>query len=388
MLVAGTTIGAGMLGLPLVTGFAGFYPSILLILVYWLVMLYTAFMTLEVTLWFPYEVNFVTMAEKTLGSFGKWITWAVYLFLLYALTTAYLAGLNPLVLDFFECVFGWALPVWSGYIPILLLFGFFIYRGFAWVEHANRWMMCGMLLTFIFILIFLSPNVDSTLLQHRNWGALPIAFAVLATSFGYHIIIPSLVTYLDRNVEDCKRAIWIGSIVPVVVYIIWEWLSLGIIPVTGPLSLESAAATGMTSGELLAEITQFGMLKGALRIFSLFLIVTSFLGVSISLFDFLADGLRIKKTRIGKSALFFLTFIPPVLICLRNPYVFLDALDYAGAYGVVTLLVILPCAFIFFGRKEFSFSQYYRVRGGNVVLVLILIFAILVMGNDSLIKLP
>ena len=47
LLVAGTTIGAGMLALPVVTGFVGFWPSLALFFVYWLYMTFTAFLMFE-----------------------------------------------------------------------------------------------------------------------------------------------------------------------------------------------------------------------------------------------------------------------------------------------------------------------------------------------------
>lgn len=379
MLIAGTTIGAGMLGLPLVTGYAGFVPAVFLILVYWGVLLYTSFVTLEAVLWSPPDANFMTIAENTIGKWGKIFTWMIYLFLLYALTTAYLAGLNPLMLDFLYCVFGWQPSAWIGYIPLLFLFGFFIYRGTKWVDHANRWMMGGMIVTFLFILIFLSPSVDNTLLHHRAWSALPLSFSMLAVSFGYHIVLPSIASYLNRDPAACKKAIWIGSAIPVVVYILWEWLSLGIIPLE---SIQQAADSGTTSGELLAEITQFGPLKGALRIFTFFLIITSFLGVSLSLFDFLSDGLKIKKTRMGRGALFILTFIPPLVICLLNPSVFLQALDYAGAYGVIGLLCILPCLFVLYGREKFATPASYQVPGGKIAMALVFLFSFMVIINE------
>ena len=81
LLVAGTTIGAGMLALPLVTGPSGYLPAVFLLITYWAFMLYTAFLLLETTLSFPSGANLVTMARDRLGITGQAITWIVYLFL-------------------------------------------------------------------------------------------------------------------------------------------------------------------------------------------------------------------------------------------------------------------------------------------------------------------
>src|SRR5206468_11353 len=88
------------------------------------------------------------------------------------------------------------------------------------------------------------------------------------------------------------------------------------------------------------------------RFFSFFAIVTSFLGVSLSLMDFLADGFGIKKTRTGRIALYLMTFVPPLLITLIDPRAFLSALEYAGAFGVVTLLGLFPALMVWSGRYQ------------------------------------
>lgn len=95
LLVSGTTIGAGMLALPVSTGLAGFIPSIILLFVFWLYMTYTAFLMLEVNLWMGPHTNLISMAKNTLGTIGEGVSWLTYLFLLYSLTTAYVAGAGP-----------------------------------------------------------------------------------------------------------------------------------------------------------------------------------------------------------------------------------------------------------------------------------------------------
>ncbi len=71
LLVSGTTIGAGMLALPVVTGMAGLLPTLLLFLVFWIFMTYTALLMLEVNLWMKDHSNMITMAKETLGKWGK-----------------------------------------------------------------------------------------------------------------------------------------------------------------------------------------------------------------------------------------------------------------------------------------------------------------------------
>ncbi len=92
LLVIGTTIGAGMLALPVATAQLGFWGSMALLIGCWAVMTVSAFVFLEVNLWLPARSNLISMAGATLGRTGQACVWIVYLFLLYSILSAYIAG--------------------------------------------------------------------------------------------------------------------------------------------------------------------------------------------------------------------------------------------------------------------------------------------------------
>ncbi len=299
LLVAGTTIGAGMLALPIVTGFAGFWPSLVLFIIYWLYMTFTAFLMLEVNLWMGEHTNLITMAKKTLGKSGQVLSWIIYLFLLYTLTTAYLAGGGPIFIEFVEIMTGWQIPPWMASFSLLMSFGFFVYQGARSVDYINRVLMLGLIVTYILMMIFLAPHIESSLLVYSNWNAIWIAVSIVSTSFGFHIIIPTLTDYLHRDVKLLKWVLVIGSSIPLIVYMSWELITLGIIPLKAPMGLAEGFKQGIDGATLLGAYLGKNELSLLARLFSFFAIVTSFLGVSLSLRDFLADGLNIQKTRRG-----------------------------------------------------------------------------------------
>jgi len=382
LLVSGTTIGAAMLALPVSTGLAGFWPSVALLIVCWLFMTYTAFLILEVNLWLGENTNLISMAKATLGRFGEVVSWATYLFLLYALTTAYIAGSGPIVIDAIHAFTGISLPAYAGSIPLLLIFGFFVYRGTASVDFINRILMLGLVVSYAIIVVLLTPHVEPQLLQHADWPELLIAVSVVATSFGFHIIIPSLTTYLNKDISKLKTTILIGSIIPVIVYILWEALSLGVIPLQGEHSIVSGYQKGTNGAQLISSILDNTTIAVVARCFAFFAIVTSFIGVSLSLSDFLADGLKIKKTRLGRLVLCLLTFVPPALIALIDPRAFLTALEYAGAFGVIVLLVLLPSLMVWRGRYYQHFKSSFETPGGKAALCIVIAFALIVIGLE------
>lgn len=382
LLVSGTTIGAGMLALPVATGHAGFFPSLLLLIFYWLYMTYTAFLMLEANLWMKPKTNLITMAKHTLGPIGESISWIVYLFLLYTLTAAYLAGGGPIFIDFLNHLTGWQMPAWSGPIPLLLIFGFFVYKGTKSVDYVNRILMLGLVISYFLMVVFLTPYVKSSLLSHVDWQYLFMPVSVIATSFGFHIIIPTLTTYLNRDIQKLKIVILVGSIIPLAVYIFWEFLALGIIPIEGVHGLASGYLEGRNGANLLASILDNATLSSIAHAFSFFAIVTSFLGVSLSLSDFLSDGLKSHSIRGGRGLICLLTFLPPLGFIWSNPRAFFDALEYAGAFGVVILLGFLPALMVWRGRYKQHLSATFKTPGGKIALIIIMGISLTVMALE------
>ncbi len=383
LLVAGTTIGAGMLALPISTGLAGFWPSMLLLVFCWGFMAFTAFLMLEVNLWMEDNTNLITMARRTLGRGGEILSWATYLFLLYALTTAYIAGSGPLVITIMHKLTGVVLPAYIGSIPLLLLFGFCVYRGTASVDYVNRILIVGLVISFAVLVVLLTPHVDPALLrQVVKWPAVGIAISLVVTSFGYHIIIPTLITYLKRDVKQLKLVILVGSLIPLAVYLIWELLILGIIPVEGLHGLAHGYEEGIDAAQLLSKRMDGHAIGMIAQLFSFFAVVTSFLGVSLSLSDFLSDGLKIKKTRAGRTVLYALTFLPPVVFTLADPRIFFTALEYAGAFGVVVLLALLPALMTWRGRYHHRFPSTFKVPGGKLSLIAAIMISVCIIGLE------
>ena len=382
LLVSGTTIGAGMLALPVVTGFAGFVPSLFLFIAFWLYMTFTAFLMLEVNLWMGPHTNLISMARHTLGKWGKRSAGSHICFCLYSLTTAYVAGSGPIVIDVVESLTGYRLPIWAGTIPLLLIFGYFVYKGTRSVDIVNRVLMGGLVIAYGLLVIFLTPHVEWKLLSHSDPKYLVVAVSVLATSFGFHIIIPSLSTYFDRDIPLMKKAIFIGSAIPLFVYIIWKFLSLGIIPLGGEHGLIEGYDKGSNGAHLLSQILGNSAISLCARFFAFFAIVTSFLGVSLSLTDFLADGFKIKKDRTGRLLLYMMVFLPPLVFSLTDPRAFLNALEYAGAYGVVVLLGLMPALMVWSGRYHRHFQSTFKTPGGKIALLGAMLISLLVIGIE------
>jgi tyrosine-specific transport protein len=339
-------------------------------------MVSTGFLLLEVNLWFGEEISIITMAQKTLGSTGKIVSWLVFLFLFYSLMVAYVAASGSLLADFAAQLAGWHINPWLGSLAFSLLFGILIYLGTGAVDWFNRFLMLGLIVSYVCLIVVGAPYVNTQLLKHQDWEAVTMVIPAVIVSFGFHNLIPSMTTYFKGHIRSLKWAIFVGSAIPLVIYLAWEWLILGIVPLG---SFKEALDQGEIATHALKETVGVSWVLDVAQAFAFFAIITSFLSVALSFVDFLADGLSIKKTGLGKLILCSLVLIPPFFCALIYPTIFLTALNYAGGFGAVILFGILPALMAWKGRYLQKRGQPELVPGGKPVLIGIIAFAIWVM---------
>ncbi len=372
LLVAGTSIGGGMLALPVLTSLGGFLPSLVVYFFCWLFMACTGLLFLEISLWMHKDANIVSMSERTLGTWGKSFTWILYLFLFYSLSVAYIVGCGDLVSQLFKN----QIPEWIAPFIFVLCFAPIIFIGTRFVSKINVVFMLGLAISFFTFLLLGFGYVRSELLLDHNWSksllALPIAF----TSFAYQGIIPTLVNDMHYDVKRLRKAIVIGSFIPLITYIIWQWLIQGIVPTEGSGGLAEALANGNNAVQPLKNFINTPIVYIVGQFFAFFALITSFFGVTLGLMDFLADGLDIKKTVSGKFLLLLLIFIPPLMISYTYPHIFLTALDYAGGYGCALLLGLLPILMVWSARYRLGMKSPYTFPGGKTALLFLAAFVI------------
>lgn len=371
LLVAGTSIGAGMLALPVVTAEGGFWPSCLIYLFCWAFMTCTGLLFLEICLKLPPNANIVSMAGAYLGRGGIAFAWALYLFLFYCLTVAYISGGGGLLLEWTRL----SIPPIAGQAIFILLFAPFVYFGARAVDRINRFLMVGLILSYVAFIVFGLPHVQPALFSHVHWGASLHALPVIFTSFSYQGVIPSLTAYMKRDAKQIRIAIIVGTAITFAVYLLWEFLILGIVPVEGENGLAAARAQGLTAASPLRTHTGVGAVYAIGQCFAFFAITTSFLGVTLGLMDFLADGLKLPKLGWRRVWLACLTFGPPAAIAFIRPGIFIQALIFAGGIGCALLLGFLPTLLAWVSRARSS--EPVQLPGGRFILMLLFLFVII-----------
>jgi len=381
LLISGTTIGAGMLAIPLVTASSGFFVAFFITFLVWLFMFLTGLLFLEVTLWMHKDANILSISKRFLKNKGQFIAGSTFVFLYYCLMVAYFAAGAPLLAAFFEAVFQITLKGWIVYAVFGLFFGIIVGIGIKFVDRVNYILMISLFISYVALVIAGSKNISFERLYYVNWTNVFYAAPILFSAFGYHNVIPSLTFHFKQNEKLMRYSIFLGTIIPFIIYIFWQYLIIGVLPID---IIQNTLQAGKPITEALQFITGIPWLQAMGRIFALFAIITSMLGVSFSVVDFLGDGLKMKRYGKDRFVLCLLTFIPPFILTALNPSIFVLAIGIAGGFGEAILNGILPILLVWVGRYNKKLKSVYSLFGGRITLAILLFVGILVMVLETI----
>ncbi len=372
LLITGSCIGAGMLGLPILTGIPGFFPSSAMFIIAWLFMLTTAILMVEILGWFDKPVNLISMVEHTLGSVGKTLCWFLYLFLFYALLVAYMSASGNHVSLFIESNFHLPLPNWAGSLFFVIVFGWMVYLGTKPVDHLNRYLMYGKILSFILLIVLgIQYIVPRFLLRFQPKYAL-FTFPILIISFGFHNMVPVLMKYMGGDRKRVRKSIYAGSFLTVFIYIIWEIVTLGVLPYG---DIFHSYKIDVDAAQALRTYLGSSFIGYSAQSLAFFAILTSFLAQALSLTNFLSDGFKIKYKERENIWMCLLALLPPLAFSILFPDFFFQALNFAGGICAVVLFGIFPALMTWIGRYQKRKLLPDRVPGGRPLLILIFLIA-------------
>jgi tyrosine-specific transport protein len=372
LLITGTTIGVGMLALPVATGDGGFFPAIAIYLLCWIFMLCTGLLLLEVCTWMPKDANLITMAHRLLGPIGKDICWVVYLFLFVTVMIAHVVGGGSVLSE----ITNGAIPNWLAMVIYVVIFAPVVYLGTKWVDRLNITLMLGVAISYFLFIAVSYKHVDVSLLTRTDWSKAWLALPVLFTAFTFQVIIPTLMTYMDRNVKKVRLSIILGTTIPLLVYLIWEFLILGIIPADGPNGLTEAAKKGWNAVMPLKELLKSSIVIGIGKSFAFFTLTASYIALSLAYLDFLADGLKVQKKGWKKIFLCLAVFVPPTIVALTYPHIFITALSYAGGFSCAILFGLFPPIMVWVGRYIKKYERNPQIPGGKAFLATLVFFVL------------
>ncbi|MGD0665185.1 MAG: aromatic amino acid transport family protein [Rhabdochlamydiaceae bacterium] len=374
LLIAGSCIGAGMLALPIATGLAGFIPSVFSFLIAWGFMTLTGLLLVEVQSTFKERVNIGSMAERAMGPAGRIISWVLYLFLFYSLLIAYISGSGSLAFTSFS------IPKWLGSTIFTIGFGLLALRGTRAVDHWNRLFMFGKIATYLGMVILGFQYIQPQLLSRSEPLYAFFSLPVLVIAFGFHNMIPTLMTYMNQDAKKVRQIILAGSIFALVVYLIWDIVVLGIVPANGEWGILESLKQGRQASDAVAGILGLSWVSTCAEGLAFFALLSSFLAQTLALIHFLADAVKVKSEKHETIPLCLLALVPPLIFGIIYPGIFINALNFAGGICAVTLFGILPVIMAWKGRYgQGVYHGSYRLFGGKKLLIAIFAVALFIL---------
>jgi len=351
-LIAGTTIGAGVLALPSATAPAGFIASSAGLSVAWAFMAMSGLLIAELSINRIGEtgrpgLGLLDLYDNALGKVWSRFASAAYFFLHYAIMVAYVARGGELLGGALDSI-GVLPPIVHGGPQVLFAGSIALALYFAKssdVEKVNNALVFGVGGAFFSIMALGFKGASfPALLDSANQhpGAVVDAFPILFLSLVYQNIVPTIVTQLEGDRKKIFNAIVGGTAAPLLMFLSWNAIILGNV-----FAMEGVKLDGLDPIALLQTSSNSGPLLGLLvNGFSALAITTSLIGFVYGLLDGLTDifglptdGPSFEK---WKPALYAAVMLPPIMLSLGSTDIFYKALDYGGAFGVSTLFLLLP----------------------------------------------
>ncbi|WP_231866999.1 MULTISPECIES: amino acid permease [unclassified Anabaena] len=387
-LVAGTTVGAGILALPTVTIPSGVIPSTILLILVWLYALVSGLLIAEVSINTMRQqgrlsVSLLAMVESNLGKIGARVAGGAYLFQHYALLVAYVAQGGEILISALAKVWGIPhnLPAWVGTTAFTLIFGGIMYLGREkLIEKLNSAFVAIVITSFLGLLVLGTRQVKTVQFFFQDWTTVGSAVSVMLVALFYQNVVPVVVTQLEGDIRKVRQSIIIGSAIPLIMFLAWNAVIIGSVTpdiikdTTGfdPLQILRAGGAGEWLGVLIS-------------IFSEFAIVTSFIGFVYGLVDFFRDVTLCRQRGLDDGLpLYSLILLPPMSLGAMNPHIFLTALDFAGTFSISLLGGIIPALMTWKQRQNSNHIHQLLVPGGRVTLIVMIAVASVVITTEIL----
>ena len=388
LITSGTMIGAGMLAMPLTSAGIGFTFTVVLLVLLWILLTYSALLFVEVYQTAEHDAGIGTLAAQYFGRPGRIVATSVLMIFLYALLSAYVTGGGAILASTLPDFATPDLKMKGSILAFTIFFGIFVAIGTSFVDALNRFLFIAMIAALFIVLGLMIPEIkiDNLMAMPIDKALLISASPVFFTAFGFHGSIPTLNKYLEGDVKALRFSIIVGSAITLVGYLLWQFSTHGVLSQSRFLEILNQDPTLNGLIEAVRVITGSTIITAIVKIFSALALITSFLGVALGLLECIDDLLkRAFNISVNRLSLGFLTFLPPLLFAFFYPEGFILALGYAGQMFAF-YAVVLPAALVWKARHQHP-NLPYRVPGGSGVLLFVSILGIIIVSIPFLIKL-
>ena len=171
----------------------------------------------------------------------------------------------------------------SSYGPCIftcLVGGLLIFGSPSLVNSVNNTAVVLVLVTFGSLMIIGVPLVNFTnLIDIQNYDAVWSTLPILSLSLVFHTVVPFVCNKLEYDMERIRISIIIGSFIPLLMFLMWNGVILGLAGSSTTLFDPVAVLRNGNDSTVGILISLFGE----------FAIITSFIGFVFGLMNFLVD---------------------------------------------------------------------------------------------------
>ena len=321
--LTGTIIGAGILGLPYVFAESGFLIGLAWLIFLGVILVFVNLYVGEVTLRTKATHQLPGYSEKYLGLWGKRIMVLAIVFGIYSALLAYMIGEGQSLSKLFSGGLEYSLLFGVGFWIIMT---FLLQGGLKKLKSIEYWGV--MVIIFIIFIVFflLVPGIKLENTTYLNVSKLFLPYGVVLFALLGFTSIPELRREVGKDKKLLKKAILLGTLIPIVLYIMFSFVFVGVL--------------GKNISEV-ATLSFGGTLGNILLLLGIFTMMTSFFVLSFSLKDYFVFDLKNRKI-----LFLFVSIIPLalyLLVSLFNLVGFVTVLGIGGAIsgGVAGILILL-----------------------------------------------
>jgi len=354
-MITGMTVGAGILGLPYVISQSGLLIGMFYIVAFGLVMLFLNLMLGEIAVRTNGELQLAGFAGKYLGKWAKSILAVTIIFSSYGVLLAYIIGEGETM----SALFGGQSAFWS--VIFWVLGSIMIWFGLQTVKRVEKCLSIVVIFIIVGLSLFLLKRFNLENLFYFNPSNLFLPFGVVLFALHATPAIVEAHALLPGSQKHFKKAIIIGTLIPIVLYLLFV---LAVVGFSGQ-NITQVATVGLGR--------QFGPVFALLfNLFAMMAMATGFMGIGIALKQTLVWDHKVNKT-LAEIAVIFI----PIILFALGMRSFTEVLDIVGGLFISIEAIMLILIFTASKKKgDLPADRYGIVNYWLLVVPVFIVFGV------------
>ena len=340
MMIVGSTIGSGVLGLAYATRRAGWPVLVALLIIAALVSTLSMLYVAESSLRTRAPLQLSGLAERYIGSWGAWLLFFAVGATSFCSLMAYTNGCGKILSELLGVSFE------TGSLVFILPATVVIWFGLKATGVAEKFISSGMIAMLLVLAgaSALSSRVPLENILYTDWRfAVPI-FNITVFCYAVQYMVPEVARGFTHQPEKLVPSILAGFLI--------SFAILAVVPLSVFLMLplsEISEVVSLSWGRALHHPIFYFLVN----VFAFCAMLTSFWVISESFLTNMVDKFRLKDESHAPTRLAMILFIvvPPFLLAFFGAVSFVNAIFFAGTFGGI-IMSILPVYMLRGARKK------------------------------------